>query len=489
MWEILDNVRFVVLLVLFFGASIFVHELGHFLAARWCGLVVEVFSIGFGPSLWKRTYGGVVYKIGCLPLGGYVALPQLDPSGMNRIQGDSTKLSEEEGAEPPVVESLPYVSPWKKIVVSLAGPAGNIALAVPLAWLVYVFGMPTGPADSSGVIGFVAGESAAYEKGLRIGDEIVEVNDVAVKSWTDIRMEVALHNEVTLHVKTSDGKLTTVDLKTEKGTYGEQSLLALDGPSICLVQSVVKGATADKAGLKSGDTIVGFAGQDVFSRAQLIQLVRDHEGQTVDVTVKRTVDGEPQLLNFSMTPAMDPEEKMVRIGIMFNLAAVELDTIKNPKPMEQLRGHAALIFKVLAALTTPKQSKAAASAIGGPVMIFVSYWYIVKTSLMLAIWFTGLLNVNLAILNLLPIPVLDGGHVCFALLEMIRRKPLHPRFVNALVNGFAFALICLIVLLSVRDVNRFLPPVRNYFDRLFPDKSAESVEGTPATNDVVVAPE
>ena len=486
MFEILDNIRFIVLLVLFFGASIFVHELGHFLAARWCGFVVEVFSIGFGPSIWKKTYKGVVYKIGCLPLGGYVALPQLDPTGMNQIQGDSTKFSESEGEESKEGQSLPHVSAWRKIVVSLAGPLGNIIFAIPLAWLVYAFGMPAGPAERSSIVGYVDPKGTAYEKGLRIGDEIEAINELEVEGWADVRLEAALHKEVTLHVASRDGTRRTISMATEKGALGEQSLPGINGPSLCLVQSATPGSTADKAGMQPGDLIVKFDGQILYSWAQMIQLVQASEGRIVEAEVKRVINGEPTHIVLPVTPKMDPKHGKVLIGILFNTAAVDFDTIVKPTPMEQLRGHATAIFRFLGALTTPGQSQAAASAVGGPVAIFVSYWHIVKASLMLAIWFTGFLNVNLAILNLLPIPVLDGGHICFALIEMVRRKPMSPKIVNALVNGCAVALIGLLVVLSVRDLDRFTP-VGRYFKGLFKGETVEvlSVSVSTSTNNVM----
>lgn len=463
---LLENLRFIALLVLFFGLSIFLHELGHFLVARWCGLVVEVFSIGFGHAIWKKTYNGVVYKIGWIPLGGYVALPQLDPAGMDGIQGDSGKLLENEGEKPADITRLPSISPWKKILVSVAGPAGNIIFAFFLAWLVFIFGMPAGPEERSGAVGYVHPESKAYEKGLRLGDEIVSVNDVKVGNWTQIRMEVALHPDVTLHAISSDGQQKTIDLVTVKGVLGEQSLGGVDGPNLCMVRETQPGLSAEKAGMRKGDVIVGFAGQKVFSRAHLIQLVNESQGQTVVADVRRSKEGKSIIEAIEVTPELDPVSNMVRIGIMFNLVAVELDTVVRPKPLAQLKSHASLIFRVLGALVTPKQSKAAASGMGGPVAIVASYWYIVKTSVMLAVWFTGLLNVNLAILNLLPLPILDGGHITFALLEIIRRKPMNARFVNALSNVFVVVLIGVFVILTIRDVDRFTP-VGRYMKNLF----------------------
>ena len=464
---ILDSTRLIALLVLFFGLSIFVHELGHFLVARWCGLVIEVFSIGFGHAIWKKKHKGVVYKVGWIPLGGYVALPQLDPSSMSGVQGDSTKLLEKEGETPVDTSKLPPITPWKKILVSVAGVVCNVIFAYILAWMVYIFGMPAGPEERSGAVGYVHPESEAYAQGLRLGDEILSVNNVKVQKWTDIRMEVALHPEVTIHAIAEDGQHKSIQVKTSKGILGEQTLGGVDGPNLCMVLETQPGMSAEAAGIQKGDVIVGFAGEKVFSRAHLIQLVNDSEGNTVVADVSRVVDGEHVIVPLEVTPLMDPESKMVRIGIMFNLAAVEMDTVVRPKPMEQLKSHATLIFRVLGALVTPKQAKSAASGIAGPVGIVASYWMIVKTSFMLAVWFTGLLNVNLAILNLLPLPILDGGHIVFAFVEMVRRKPLNPRFVNALSNVFVVLLIGLFVVLSIRDVDRFTPVgriVRGLFD-------------------------
>jgi regulator of sigma E protease len=471
---IVECVRLVALLVLFFGLSIFVHELGHFIVARWCGLVVEVFSIGFGPSIWQTKHKGIIYKIGWIPLGGYVALPQLDPSGMDGVQGDSSKLLEKEGETPVVVSQLPSITPWKKILVSVAGVICNMIFALFLAWLVYIFGMPAGPEERSGAVGYVNPKSEAYQKGLRLGDEIVAVNEIQVKKWTDIRMEVALHQKVTLHAVSPDGSPKTLEITTTKGFLGEQSLGGVDGPNLCMVLETQPGMSAEKAGILKGDVIVGFAGEQVFSRAHLIQLVNVHKGETVVADVSRVVDGQKRTVSVDVTPEVDPDSGMVRIGIMFNLAAVELDTIVRPKPLDQIKSHATLIFRVLGALVTPKQSKAAASGIAGPVGIVASYWMIVKTSFMLAVWFTGLLNVNLAILNLLPIPILDGGHITFAFIEMIRRKPMNAKFVNALSNVFVVVLLGLFAILTIRDVDRFTP-VGRYVKRLFgADEKAQS---------------
>lgn len=467
--DVAGNLRIGLLLVLFFGISILVHELGHFLAARWCGLVIDVFSIGFGPSLWRRKIKGVVYKIGCIPIGGYVALPQLDPTGMSRIQGG------EDGEEP---RNLPAVAAWKKIVVSLAGAAGNILLAIGLAWLVYWIGMPARPADRSGVVGYVAEDSAAHAVGLREGDEILRVNGVQVKNWSGFRVESAISSSVKLDIRTPEGEEKAIEVVTESGDFGERVVAGVDGCSLCMVLSVEAGRSAAKAGIESGDLIVGMAGQRVYSQWQLIDLVDAHRDQEVPIVVERLVEDEPTLLTLSVTPEIDDNLGRARIGIQFNLAAVERDALVRPTPGEQLRHHAGMIFRLLRALVTPGQAKVAQAAVGGPVAILASYWFIVKTSLMLAVWFTGLLNVNLAIINLLPIPVLDGGHIMFSLWELITRRPVHPKLANGLINVFLVLLVALFVVLSIRDVDRFTP-VRRYWRMVFPQEEAAEPEPAP----------
>jgi len=456
------------ILILLLGMTIFVHEFGHYLAARWLGLVVEVFSIGFGPSIWKKKIKGIVYKIGWIPFGGYVALPQLDPTGMSLIQEGAENGSEdvkknkdgEDQNEGPVMK-YPSVAPWKKIVVAFAGAAGNIILAVIIAWVVYLKGMPAGPAERTPIAGYVDPECKAYQLGLRTGDRIITVNNVLVKNWREVVMEAALHKEVTVKaIGTNDGTEKTITIPTEKGMLGEQTIAGVGGLNLCSVLSVEPGKSAEKAGIKGGDVIVGFAGGPVFSTEHFSEMIKQYKEQDIPIKVSRFVQGKREIVSLTVTPQYDEVTKRVRVGLMWNRAAVDADTVIKPLPSEQMKDHATAIFRVLKALTTPQQAKAAASAVGGPVAIIISYWYIVKTSIMLAIWFTGLLNVNLAILNLLPIPVLDGGHIMFSLWEMVTRRPAHPKVVNALVNVFVILFIMFAIFISYRDVDRLTPARR-----------------------------
>ena len=465
MFSLLTNIWGVALLILLFGVTIFVHELGHYLAARLLGLVVDVFSIGFGPAVWKRRIDNTVYKIGWVPFGGYVSLPQLDPAAMSRVQGKGT------------VRELPRIAAWRKIVVSVAGAVGNVLLAVVLAWVVFLVGIPGGPAERSAQVGFVEPETAAHMAGLRTGDEILEVNQRPVENWRDFRIEVALSETADLLVRSPDGTEKLLSVASDKGTMGEQILEGVFSCDLCEVMSASTGMSAAAAGIKSGDRIVEFGGAPVYSRLHLSDMVALSEDRTVPLKVVRGEGDDEQSLVMLVTPAFDPEVGRARIGVVFNAMAFEAETITHPPPGLQLRHHATMIVRVLQALVTPREAKLASRAIGGPVAIVISYWMIVRASIMLAISFTCLINVNLAIINLLPIPVLDGGHIVFSLWELIFRRPLPARVVDALVNVFAVLLIGVIIMLSVRDLDRFTS-VGKRIRGLFGKGEQEAAEAT-----------
>ena len=461
----LITVYTIVVVALLFGLTVFVHELGHFIAARACGLVVDVFSIGFGPAIWKRRVGDVTYKIGCLPLGGYVALPQLDPSGTAIVQGtnapaDLAPFKDADGKPVEAPRSLPPVAAWKRIIVSASGAAGNVIFAIIIAWAVYLIGKPATPAERSATVGYVDKECAAWQAGLRIGDEILTVNHESVKNWIDFMIVCSRSTQAVVTVRRNRDTLG-MSIPTERGFLGEQTVRGVDGRSLCMVLAVEPAMSAARAGLTRGDIIVGFNGQEIISRGQLIALVAERKGQPTPIKIKR----DKKIIECTVTPDYDAEGKQVRIGIQFNVTEVEFDEIAHPRPMDQLRSHATAIVRVLSALTTPGQAGPAARSVGGPLAILINYYYIVRASLMFAVWFTGFLNVNLAIINMLPIPVLDGGHILFALWEVIFRRAPNARLVTVATNTFAILLIGVFAILTGRDIWRYTP-AEKYWNKL-----------------------
>jgi regulator of sigma E protease len=262
----------------------------------------------------------------------------------------------------------------------------------------------------------------------------------------DFLMTSSRHTVATVGVQRVSESLTLV-------IPGAESLGKIDSKGLCMVFNVTPGMSAAKAGFQRGDLLSEFDGQKIFSPAHLISIMQGYKGKTVPMAYLR--DG--KTLTTLVTPDYDPTTERIRIGIEFNPKQVDVDIgkIVHPSPWSQIHFHSTAIFQTLHALTIPGQSGNTAKQIGGPLAILIAYYYVVKLSFMIALFFTSFLNVNLAIINLLPIPVLDGGHIVFSLWEMIFRRPLHSKIIIGLTNLFAILLITLFVFLTGRDTYRY----------------------------------
>lgn len=455
----------VVLIIILFGVSVFVHELGHFLVARALGLQATVFSIGMGPAVWKRQCGATRLQIGCLPLGGFVALPQMDPNSFLEGPGGAGGPPAESGgpgAQPPsVCDSLPPVAPWKKLLVALAGAFGNLLFALLLATIVWLVGRPASLQESCATVGYVDPASPAAAAGIVPGDRVTAVNGTPVRNWLDIATAVALSPSpaVTLDFSPAaaspDAPPLQATLTATESTFGGYALADLDGPSLCQVAEVYPSSPAAAAGLLPGDIILAYDGHTLHSRAQLSQLV---EANTTNAAPLVYIRDDIQT-TVTLAAAWHDDLERHLIGVGFNtLGDLDYAHPVHPSPFAQLADHFRSIATFLRALVTPSTARSAGRAVGGPVSIFVMLYLMVKTSFILAIWFTGFLNVNLAVINLLPLPLLDGGHVVFALWHMITRRPLPPRLIAALTNLFAVLFILLFLFLTTRDTARQILP-------------------------------
>lgn len=428
----------VVGIFIIFGITVFVHEFGHFIAARKCGLIVETFAIGFGPAIWKKERDGIVYKIGLIPFGGYVSLPQLDPEGMEKMQGNT------EGS----AKTLPQIAAWKKIIVAVAGPVGNLILASLLAWGIYFI-----PGDSSkhniAIIGNVAIDSSVYAQGLRNGDQLIAVNGTPVKSWYDLTVEALLssdNGESTITAQ-ADGVTKTITT-TFNDPQKEDRIIPGVTPAIpCVLGNVSPDSPAAAGGIKSGDVVIDFNGTPVRDWIHFTDLVQQYPDTTIPITVER----KEKLLKLSITPKYDTEYERTMIGVQLGGF---MPWMHAKKPGDQLKNDAASILRLLKALVTPNESKKAAGGLGGPLSIFIMLFASLKTGLLTTLGLTRFLNVNLALINLMPLPVLDGGHIIFASWEGITRRKIHPKVIMILVNIFAILLIGAMLTLTFRDADR-----------------------------------
>jgi regulator of sigma E protease len=436
MAQYLNYLYVAVVVVLLFGAAIFVHEFGHFWVALKRGLKVEAFAIGFGPKIYGWVRNGIEYSIRWIPAGGYVKLPQMVTS--EALEGESGG------------EKLPPASPVSKILVAFAGPFMNIVFAFAIATFLYFVGLPV--AVNPPVVGYVEPGSEEAQLGIREGDRVVLVNGKPVKTWQDVQMHTffALTNKIPVVID-RNGERKTYDLTAKVNEVIGLKILNLDPKAHPIVRELVeKDGAAAKAGLKVNDEFISFAGVPIASQEQLVQLIRKRPGEATEIVVKRL----GKKLSLTVTPDVNQETKQGKIGVGLAESRVIVYEIQHPNPWDQISAVWDRTVATLNALFHSKQTGVGIKDLSGPPGIFAMLAAYVNTDYRLALSFLVLLNINLAILNLLPIPVLDGGHIVMAIVEKIRRRPINARLVEYTTTAFAVLLIGFMIFVSFNDVTK-----------------------------------
>jgi regulator of sigma E protease len=430
--------------VFLFGAAIFVHEFGHYWMARRRGMKIEAFAIGFGPKVFGWTRDGIEYSVRWIPAGGYVKLPQMVTSEM--LEGGQEQ------------ETIPPASPFSKILVAFAGPLMNVVFAFAMATLIYFVGLPV--LINPPVIGPVDPESAEGKLGIRDGDRIVAVDGKPVRSWQDINFRTATARSSVIPVSIArNGVTNEYELTARKNEVLSLKLLNLEPHERPVIGVLEKGMPAQAAGLQVGDKFLAYGGVPVLSEAHLVELIHKSEGVASEVEVER----QGRRMAFTVTPKFDPDTKRGRIGIAF-AGGIYMVQRPGPTPWEHIVDVVDKTVSVLGALIYSRQSGVKPSDLSGPVGIFGALAINLKTDYRLALSFMVLLNVNLAILNLLPVPVLDGGHIIMAVAERVRRRPLSRKFVEYTTTAFAVLLVSFMLYVTFFDIKR-IPLFRGMFER------------------------
>ena len=442
------RVFFIILeVVLLFNLLIVVHELGHFLAARWRGLYIEKFGIWFGKPLWKKTVNGVEYSLGSIPFGGFVALPQLAPMDLIEGKADVDRAR------------LPKISALDKIIVAVAGPLFSLLLALFFACVVWGVGHPVSESDLTTVIGYVEQNSPAAMAGLRAGDKILEVDGHRVTRF------FGMNDSVVWNVVRSEGRV--IPFKFERGgevltvevvpriakTSGwrrKSTRQVMIQPAVTpLIAKVEKDSPAAKAGLKPGDIVTGVNGARIFNTLALVDEIEKNP------TAELTLDGRRGAEQFQlrMRPAVleiDGTTKPM-IGIHWDTGGRL--SLSHPDPVEQVYHSITSTLQTIGAVASPN-SDVKLQHMSGPIMIVRIYYLLFEgeNGWKLALWFSVILNVNLAILNMLPIPVLDGGHIVLALIEGVRRKPVNMKVLEWVQTACATIIIGYMLYISFFDL-------------------------------------
>ncbi|MCL6582783.1 MAG: RIP metalloprotease RseP [bacterium] len=425
--------------VICLGVLIFVHEFGHFIVAKAIGIKVEKFSLGFGPKIpWLGfKKGDTEYMISALPLGGYVKMAGENPD--EELKGEPWEFSSR--------------SPWERMQVVFSGPLMNVILAVLLMFTVFLIGRKI-PAYlmTSPVIGWVRENSPAHKAGFQVGDRVISINDRKIDHWEALQMIIVSNagSKLRILVERRGQHLALSVTPHEVGDMGLGSI-GIDHYIPPRIGSVNAGYPAQKAGLQAGDLITHINGKAVGHWYEIAELIHDHPGKRVVLNIRR----KDREFSVTVVPMADPETKQGLIGIMPSEEMIIkkyglLASIQNglAETLRQAKLTFSFIFKLIRGKTSPK-------SLGGPIMIAQVAGASAKAGIPDFIYFMAFLSLQLGILNLFPIPILDGGHIFFLIIEMIVGKPLSIRKREVAQQiGFGM-LILLMVYVFYNDIMRF----------------------------------
>ena len=428
------------------------HEFGHYIVARLCGVKVVRFSVGFGKPFFSRKRGDTEWCLAPIPLGGYVKM-------VDTREGEVAQAD------------LPYAfdkqHPAKRIAIVAAGPLTNLALAVLLYGLSFSFGVT----EIRPYVGTVEPDTIAARAGFQSGDRIQSVNSIPVEDWGSAQTEIALNLEagkVAVAVQTASGApaVRTIDAAgtEEAGKIAKnQGYIGLMPFKIStVIGGVEKGSPADKAGLKTGDKLTAADGKPITSWQEWANLTRQSPGRKIALTYER--DGQERTADIRPDTVERSDKTLIgRVGLLPQSdKAWDRQIRRNYRPSVVRAFGMGWEKTVSYSWTTVKffgkliSGNASASHISGPLTIADIAGQSAELGLQSYLEFLALVSISLGVLNLLPVPVLDGGHLVFYTAEWIRGKPLGERIQNI---GLRFGLALMMLMMAIaffNDITRLL---------------------------------
>jgi regulator of sigma E protease len=437
---VLQNVIWLLVLI---GVMILIHELGHFWAARYFDVGVEVFSFGFGPRLFGFRRGETDYRFSLILFGGYVKM-------MGEQPGDDSS------EDPRGFMGKPK---WQRLIIAFAGPFMNIVLAVGLlTGLFMVKYQKLAEPQQRAVIGHVAKDSAAAKAGLKEGDRIVALEGEKNPSWDDITLKEIASAYHTMHLTVErDGSqfetAVTPILEDRSGVgyagWSEKGEIQ--------VGKLSPGMPAEKAGLKRGDVMLSVNGQPINSRYKLQEVIKNTNGKPVELQIQRngqveTCDIQPVFSNMDgqgrWMIGVEPEQKLNIITTKLSLPDAFAESVH-----QNMKG-ASLIFQFLKGILERRMS---AKQLSGPIGIATLSGEAAREGPSAFIHLMSMVSLNLAIFNLLPIPILDGGVILLLLVEMLIGRDLSMPVKEAVIKvGFVFLMVVTVFALY-NDISKILP--------------------------------
>lgn len=467
--------------IIVFGLVIFVHELGHFIAAKLTGVYAPRFSIGFGPALWRHRRGETEYVLAALPLGGYVRMASRHDAEAAFIEGGNEETGAlkpgDAGYDPeamipfgpkPVPEGRWFESKslGARLFIMIAGVTMNIILA--LVALTYVSAVYGEPYIATRVVGAVHPPvNAPQLSAIQAGDTIVAVNGLSVGSWSDIADRIMATDTGAVSVRTQRGEVQ-VPVGRAGQPKAESILGAIDFYMAPVIGDVASGSPAKRAGIQPGDTVVRIAHAPVSSSSVLQERVSASPGTALPFEVRR--DGHVVTLTITpdSTTIKDPESGASRVVGRIGVAFADA-TSRRPMSfgssvrtgVEQTWRVATSIVDVVHGLITREVS---VRTLGGPIAITRASVAAAKSGLETLVTLIALLSVNVAVLNLLPIPILDGGQILINVAESAKGSPFTARTREYILR---FGLVAILLIFIMTTFNDVVTGVKDVVARLF----------------------
>ena len=438
----------IVSFVIVIGLLILIHELGHFFVARWTGVGVERFSIGFGPVLLRWKGKETEYCLSVIPMGGYVKMMGEED---NPLEGGGGMAYDPKKA----FAKKPL---WARFLIVFAGPGMNLVLAaVIFAVVLGTLGRPVWPAT----VGRVTESGPAATAGLRTGDTVVAINGRPITYWEDLERSLSSASGRPLELRVRrDGAEQTVSVTPRMRSVPDpvfreprETWDIGAGPQLIpQISSVSADSPAKRAGLQAGDVVTAVAGQPVFTPEDLVEAIRSRPGQAFGVTIERdgkvlTLTVTPDAVREKGTDGQEREVGRIQAGIATKTVRFE------PYNPLQAAGYGAVKTWDMTVLTVKGLWKLVSrqidsSNIGGPIQIATEAGRQARDGMASLALFTAIISVNLGVLNLLPVPMLDGGHLLFFIIEAVLGRPLAARK-REMAQQVGFVLLMLLMVYAL----------------------------------------
>ena len=437
--EFLNNIFYFLITI---GVLVFIHELGHFLAAKACRMRVDRFSIGFPPRAFGKKIGDTDYCVSWVPVGGYVKI-----AGMIDESFDTQFINTE--PQPWEFRSKPI---WQRMIVISAGVIMNIVLAIAIFWGInYING---GYYRQTTEVGYVIPGSAAEKVGFGAGDKILSVNGTKISYWDDIQSAIYVDfvgDDLSIEAERNGSARTIAIPRTSVPDISDAPFGLLSNFSQAIIADVLKNKPAEAAGLQPGDIIESINGEKILHQVQVTRIIKAHAGKSIVIGVNRG----SKLVEVAVTPTA---EGIIGIGIESHYTGPVLHLHYSllqslPKGVNDVYGATKLFLNSIWHIVAGKAS--ISRSVGGPIKIAQMATRTAEVGFMSFMGFMALLSISLAVMNILPFPALDGGHLMMLVYEAIFGKPIPHKVQQTVQQAGVVLLLTFMAFVIYNDIAGF----------------------------------